>query len=299
MARKVKIAAVSMAMEFRKPKKREDNLKHVAETVGEISAVKPDIVSLPEVFPNAGLAEEAKVPHPNDKEFMLDLAKKYKLYIVGSVYEEREGKLYNTALFVNRNGNIIGRYDKIHPTEGEMEKGIIPGRRDQPPVETEFGKIGAEICFDANWTEDWQNLANRGAKIVFFPSTFPGGKILEWIAALNQLYIVPSTWSVDSGIIDNTGRWLVKTDRFSWWVWSTIELERTVFHWDFQEDKVKEIRRKYGDKIKIETFGPEARFVLEPNVPEILISDIIIEFNLVVYRDYIKRATEAQDTQRM
>lgn len=294
MARKVKVAAVSMAYEFRKPEKREDNLDYIAETVSEIALIEPDIIALPEIFPVAGLPEEEKILG-SGKELLSDLAKKYKTYLLGSLYEEREGKVYNTAIVVNREGEIIGQYDKIHPTEGELEKDIIPGRKDQLPIKTDFGTIGIQICFDANWPEEWHNLANRGAEIIFFPSAFSGGKILDSLALLNQVYIVPSIWSLDSGIIDNTGRWLVKTDRFSRWVQATIELERTVFHWDFQENKVKEIRRKYGDKINIETFSPEAWFVLEPNVPETSISDIIREFKLVTYRDYIKRAAAAQD----
>ncbi len=297
MARKVKVATVSMPCEFRKAKKREDNLKYIAKTVAEISPIKADIIALPEAFPSACLEEKKKIPG-SGKQLLRDLARKYKTFLLGSLYEKREGKLYNTALVVNREGEIIGQYDKIHPTQGELEKGITPGRKDQLPIKADFGTIGIQICFDANWQEAWQNLVRKGAEIIFFCSAFPGSKILESVALLNQVYIVPSIWSLDSGIIDNTGRWLVKSDRFSWWVWATIDLERTVFHLDFQGDKVKEIRRRYGDKIKIEIFAPEAWFVLEPNVSEVSISNIIKEFKLVTYRDYIKRATAGQNKVR-
>ncbi len=294
MARKVKVATVSMAHEFRKAKMKEDNLNYISDTVKEISSIKPDIIALPEVFPLVGLEEKQKI-QGQGKDLLLDLAKEYQTNIVGSIYEEREGKIYNTALVVNREGEIIGRYDKIHPTESELEKGIFPGPEDQLPIMTDFGKIGVQICFDANWPEYWQKQVADGAEMIIFPSAFPGGKILESIAILNTVYIVAAIWSLHSGIIDNTGRWRVQTDRFSRWVWSTIDLERTVFHWDYQGDKVKEIHKKYGDEIKIETFGPEAWFALEPEKTEISISDVIKDFNLVTYRDYIKRATIAQD----
>ncbi len=295
MARKVRVATISMAHESRKAEKQKDNLDYIAGTVGEIASIKPDVIALPEIFPDVGLGET--IPGAG-KELLCDLAKKYKCCLLGSIHEKREGKLYNTAVVANQNGEIIGRYDKIHPTGEELEKGITPGRKDQLPIETEFGTIGIQICFDANWPEGWRNLADREAEIVFFPSAFPGGKILDSLALLNQLYIVPAIWTLDSGVIDNTGRWLVRTDSSNRWVWTTIELERTVFHWDFHEDKLEAIRRKYGDKIKIESFSPEALLTLEPNDPEISISDVIREFDLVTYRDYIKRATIAQDKLR-
>lgn len=293
MARKVKVATISMALECRKPKNRQDNLDYISQIIAEITPIKPDLICLPEVFPIAGLDEREKILGPG-KELLLEVAKKYQTYIVGSLYEEREGKLYNTALVVNRSGEIVGRYDKIHPTENELQKHIIPGKKNQLPVDTEFGKIGIQICFDANWPEDWQRQVENGAEIIIFCSAFPGGRILNSIAVLNKVYIVSSIWSLHSGIIDNTGEWIVKTDRFSWWVSSIIDLERTVFHWDWQGDKTKKICRKYRDKVKVKTFGQEAWFVLEPNSPHISIPELIKEFNLVTYRDYIKRATKAQ-----
>lgn len=294
MVRKVRVATVSMAQEFRKARKRKDNLNYVAKKVKEISLFKPDIIALPEVFPLAGLMEEEEILGPG-KELFLDLAKRYRVHLVGSLFEEREGNLYNTGLVANKEGEVVGYYDKMHPFRKEIEKGVIPGKKDQLPIETEFGKIGIQICFDANWPEGWQKQVANGAELIIFPSAFPGGRILESIALLNQVYIVSAVWSLNSGIIDNTGRWLVKTDRFAWSVWSTVDLDRTVFHWDFQEEKIKEIGRKYGNKIKVESFGLEHLFALEPNSSEISIPKVIREYGLITYREYIKQATVAQN----
>ena len=92
MARKVRVATVSKASEFRKAKKREDNLNYIAETLSEIAAIKPDIIALSEAFPIAGLPEEEKILG-RGKDLLSDLAKKYKTYLLGSLYEKREGKL--------------------------------------------------------------------------------------------------------------------------------------------------------------------------------------------------------------
>lgn len=295
----MKVATISMAIEYRKPKKTEDNLKYIEETFSEISNIKPDLVCLPEIFYYAGIEEERDLYSKEIIVFLKNLAKKYKTYISGSVYEKRKNKIYNTCLFINRKGEIEGKYDKIHPTETEIEKGISPGNKGQKPIKTEFGYLAAQICFDANWSEEWKRFADMGAKLIVFSSAYPAGKILNSISLLNNIYIVASTWALKTGIIDNTGEWLIKTNRFSYWVWKDINLERTVFHWDFQGEKLKNILDEYKDKIKIETFGDEAIFTIEPISKNIKIEDIIKKYKLVTYREYIKRATIAQDKARI
>ncbi|MFN4227238.1 MAG: carbon-nitrogen hydrolase family protein [Candidatus Ratteibacteria bacterium] len=297
----MRTVAISMAYEYRRVKKIEDNLNYIENIFNEIKNINPDFVVLPEVFAYAGIEfrkrdfkEWSKI-----KEFLKNIAKKTNCWVCGSSYDVIGEKIYNCCFFVNRKGEIVGKYDKIHPTETELEKGIYPGKKQQLPVETEFGKIGAFICFDANWHYDLKYQVDNGAKLLAFSSAYPGGgRILNSISLLYQVFIVASIWSLNSGIIDNTGKWLVKTDRFSYWVWTDINLERTVFHWDFQGDKIKKIIERYKDKLKIETFGDEAIFTIEVIDKKLSIKKIIKEFNLVIYRDYLKRAESAQDRKR-
>jgi predicted amidohydrolase len=293
---RVKVATISMALEYRRASKVEENLKYIEELMEEIKDIKPDIVALPEVFPYIGVPLKARDVQDMEevKAFLSELSKRHQVYIGGSTYDRREGKVFNTCFLFDRKGEIVGKYDKIHPTEPEMEDGVCPGADEQEPIETELGKIGFQICFDANWHLYWKKLADKGAKMIIFSSAYPAGRILDSIALLNNIYIVASTWELKSGIMDKMGRWLVKTDRFFHWVWRDIELDTGVFHWDFQEDKPKEIKRKYGDKVRIETFGDEALFTIEPLSEEIKIEELIREFSLVPYKDYLNRAEKKQ-----
>ena len=292
----MKVATVSMAIEYRRIRKLEDNLKYIEDTFSDISNIKPDLVCLPEIFYYAGMNIERKNLYSREiKKFLKNLSSEYKTYIAASVYEKRKGNLYNTCLFFDRRGEIVGRYDKIHPTESEIEKGIKPGSKNQKPVRTEFGLFAAQICFDANWHQEWERFARMGVKLIVFSSAYPAGKMLNSISLLNSVYIVASTWALKTGIVDNTGNWMVKTDRFSWWVWRDINLKREVFHWDFQGEKIRDILKEYREKIKIETFGDEALFTIEPISKDIKIKDIIRKYKLVTYREYIERATKVQD----
>ena len=297
---KVKIATVSLAFECRRVESVEDNLSFIENVLEDINTVKPDIVALPEIFPYAGLQIKAMDVKDTEKmkQFMSSVARRYSIYLAGSTYDRRGEKIYNSLLIFNRKGELLGSYDKIHPTEPEMEDGVSPGEMDQRPIETEFGKIGCQICFDANWSSCWRKQVDDGARLIIFSSAYPGGRILNSISMLFNIFIVASVWRLKSGIIDNVGRWRIKTDRFSYWVWDRIELDTGVFHWDFQQDKPLKIWRKYGDKVKIESFEDEALFTVEPLTEDIRLEDIIKEFNLITYRDYIARAEKRQDQMR-
>jgi len=106
---------------------------------------------------------------------------------------------------------------------------------------------------------------------------------------LYDVPIVASVQMMPAGILDGAGRWLARTDRFSWWVSATLDLERTVFHWDFQGEKLRAVRAKYGARVRIETFGEEAWFALEPAAPDVSIPEIAREFGLVTHREYMAR----------
>ncbi len=297
MVHTIRVASVSMSHELRKPQSPEDNLRYVTEVVAELAPLRPDLVALPEIFATAGLGSGGE-RLPQSVEPLQELARRHHTYMVGSLYLERDGRRYNTAVVVDRDGNVLGGYDKIHPTEGEIEGGIAPGAPNQPPIRTEIGTIGLQICFDANWPAGWASQVADGADLIVFPSAFPGGRLLEALAIGYSVWVVPSVWSLHSGVIDNMGRWVARTDRFARWASADINLQRTVFHWDFQGPRVKDVVAKYGRRVNVETFGPEALFTLEPTDPDLSIAEIIGEFGLVTYRDYIARATAAQDAAR-
>ena len=71
----------------------------------------------------------------------------------------------NTAVLLNRNGELVGKCSKSHLTISEYEKGLIPG--DSYPVfDTEFGKVGMLICWDAYFPEPSRAMAFQGAEIL-------------------------------------------------------------------------------------------------------------------------------------
>ena len=117
----------------------------------------------PELF--AGFVET--VPGPTTDR-IAEIAGRYKMHIVFGIFEREGATLYNTAVLVGRNGEIIGKYHKVHLPASEKWS-ITPG--DGFPVfETDFGTVGILICYDILFPEAARSLSLNGAEILFNPT---------------------------------------------------------------------------------------------------------------------------------
>ncbi len=95
------------------------------------------------------------------------------------IYEEDiTGVYYNTAVVVDADGTILGKYRKHHIPHLDRfwEKFYFrPGNLGYPVFDTAVGKIGVYICYDRHFPEGWRELGLNGAHMVFNPNaTKPG-----------------------------------------------------------------------------------------------------------------------------
>jgi beta-ureidopropionase len=107
------------------------------------------------------------------------LAKELGVVLVLPIYEEAQtGVYYNTAVVVDADGTVLGKYRKHHiPNLPQFwEKFYFrPGNLGYPVFETAIGKVGVYICYDRHFPEGWRELGLNGAEIVFNPNaTKPG-----------------------------------------------------------------------------------------------------------------------------
>jgi N-carbamoylputrescine amidase len=113
------------------------------------------------------------VPGPTVERFQA-LARELGMAMVLPIYEkEQEGFLYNTAVLVEADGSILGKYRKHHipNLHGFWEKFYFrPGNTGFPVWDTSVGKVGIYICYDRHFPEGWRALGLNGAQLVFNPS---------------------------------------------------------------------------------------------------------------------------------
>ncbi|MBP5237223.1 MAG: carbon-nitrogen hydrolase family protein [Clostridia bacterium] len=155
----------------------EDRLKKIIRTADEAGKLSPDIVCFSECIATRELRmtkEEASqtVPGPLT-DLIAQKAKEYNCYMVFNLPEVEDGFFYNTSVLIDREGNIAGKYHKVHLTYSECTKGTTSGRT-YPVFQTDFGKIGLSICFDHFFPESIRQLAVGGAEMIFVSTAGDG-----------------------------------------------------------------------------------------------------------------------------
>ena len=113
-------------------------------------------------------------------ERMQRLAKDNNLVLVASMYEEESvGVYYNTAVVIESDGTLLGKFRKMHIPHldpGFWEKFYFrPGNLGYPVFNTSVAKVGVYICYDRHFPEGARALGLNGAEIVFNPSATVAG----------------------------------------------------------------------------------------------------------------------------
>lgn len=261
---------------------------------------QPDVICLPEVFPTSNvdqklsLSDKLKASESALEQFS-SLAKQNNCYVICPVFIAESGKAYNAAVVLDRKGDALGEYRKMHLTVGEIESGLTPGPLDPPVFQTDFGTIGIQICFDIMLDDGWTKLEKQGAEIVFWPSAYAGGEVVNTKAHQHRYVVATGTRKNTSKICDVTGEVIVQTG-----IWdknyycAPVNLEKAFLHtWPFVSH-FDEIRSKYGRKVQITTFHEEEWSVIESLSPDIKVSDILSEFDLKTYNQLTHNAEIAQ-----
>ena len=141
-----------------------------------------------------------------------EVARKHHMYVVFGTYERAGEAIYNTAVLMGREGEIIGKYHKVQLPDVERWS-VTPG--DSFPVfETDFGTVGMMICYDVDFPEVARCLALNGAELLFLPTmgySMPGqcegnGLMRVRMRAIdNFMPVVVATCGSDSVIVNSDG----------------------------------------------------------------------------------------------
>jgi beta-ureidopropionase len=313
MARKVSVATIDLKGLW-PDKTRESRIKRMLERMENVVGLHPDIICLPELFDTSWVdeeytldevAEDEGVPGPVTGRIS-EFARKNSCYVACPVYTRKAGNFYNSSLLIDRKGNIAGVYNKIHPVKGEIltgktgkeEIGVLPGAKEQPVIETDFGKIGIQICYDANWQDGWENYKKQGAEIILFPSQFPGGRMLNYFAWRYNCYIISSTGS-DARIIDMSGNDLHSSSTFVRYAWAEINLEKLNADTWPTNDRLPDLFNKYGDRLGIKVWDNTGVIAIESFDSEVKVRDVLKEFEILTVEENVKASEVVQDKYRL
>ena len=279
----------------------EQNREHVLRLLNLALAQKPDMVCLPETFTTVsmdGMAADLVEPVPGlTTDIIAKRAREHNSYVICPIKTQRDSVSWNSAIIIGRRGEIVGIYDKVHPVTTSadytvIENGLTPGD-DLPVFDLDFGRIGIQICFDAGFPETWQVLADKGARLIFWPSAYNGGFPLQVYAYLHHVYVVSSVRTDSSRIIDPLGQILVATDQHLNVIARDINLDFCVCHYDFNYSIPDQIMAAYGDRVTIRSDWNSGHFLVEPNDDAITIAQLQQEFGFESTAMYHQRHRDA------
>ncbi|HVX67673.1 MAG TPA: carbon-nitrogen hydrolase family protein [Bryobacteraceae bacterium] len=196
------------------------SLELIGRLIDRAAAERPDLVLLTETFTDIGShlsVTESAQPVPGPTTAILSAkARQHHTWVAMSLLERAGEDVFNTAVLIDREGRIAGKYRKVHLPLEEAERGVTPGR-EYAVFDTDFGKVGMLVCWDHWFTESVRILRLKGAELVLLPVA--GDVPLHWDvisrarAIDNGLYIASSIGggNLPSRIVAPTGEVLAET----------------------------------------------------------------------------------------
>lgn len=228
---KMKISCIQLDMEFESVEK---NYSHAKELIREtVKKEKSDVVVLPETwstgyYPTENLENFCEKDGDRIKADFSALAKELNVNIVGgSIANIRNGKIRNTAYIFNRNGDVVGDYDKTHLFTPMDEHKYFDFGDKLTAFELDGHKCGIIICYDVRFCELVRTLALQGIEVLFMVSQWPDKRVNHLLtltsarAIENQMFVAccnscgkanSTVFGGHSQIVDPWGEVLARAD---------------------------------------------------------------------------------------
>ena len=161
---------------------RKDNMLRLAHGIDDLAQRGAQLIVLQELHNSLYFCQTEDVelfdlaepiPGPSTA-FYGELARENGVVIVTSLFERRAPGLYhNTAVVIESDGSIAGRYRKMHIPDDPAyyEKFYFtPGDLGFKPIDTSVGRLGVMVCWDQWYPEAARLMALRGAEILIYPT---------------------------------------------------------------------------------------------------------------------------------
>jgi hypothetical protein len=276
----------------------EKMIAHWQEKLAQVLPDRPDLIVVPEVCDRpSGLSLEKLrqyygVRKDQIQEFFARTARRNNCYIVYSAHREMpDGTRRNSSVLIDRKGNVAGIYNKNHPTIGEIEKGILCGR-DAPVIECDFGRVAMAICFDLNFDELRLKYAESRPDLIIFSSMYHGGLMQGYWAYSCRCHFVGAIAgkTTRSEIRNPLGEVVASATNYFDFAVATVNLDCALVHLDYNWDRLRKLKARYGPKVKITDPGCLGAVLVSSEHETISVDDMIKEFEIELLDDYFARS---------
>lgn len=245
-ARRVKVATLNFRPQTSTG--REENIRLFLAAIAKSVPANADVILLPEGITVVGTGKSYQevaepIPGPTTRA-LSEVAKARQAYIAAGIYEQEGHVLYNTAVLLDRQGELVGKYRKVYLPREEVEKGLTPGTH-YPVFPTDFGKVGLMICYDVFFAEPARALANQGADLILMPIWGGDENLAKARAIENGVFLVTSGYNHPTYIMDPGGERLSQAREIGSAATATIDLAKP-YNWpwlgEMRTRRLKELR---------------------------------------------------------
>ena len=231
----------------------ETNLATVSKMVEEAARRGSKLVVFPELWSTGYDLKRASM-HATAVgegifEQVADLSRQHKIDIVGSQLSLiTDGKIANTAVHYDRNGDNLGTYHKVHLFGLMDEDQYLTGGDSLTVVETGWAKVGLAICYDLRFPELFRAYALAGAQAVILVAEWPKPRLAHWRTLLraraieNQMFVIACNTVGTTGSTDFFGHSCI-LDPYGETLFEAGE-EAGLFTADFDLEQVKAVRSR-------------------------------------------------------
>ena len=233
----------------------------------------PDILALPEHF----AVPSGSDPFATGEDLggrtvtaVSERARAHGAYVAVPMYVREGDAVYNSAVLLDRTGEPVGVYHKVFPVvlpDDSVESGITPGR-EFPIFETDFGRVGLQICWDVVFDDGWRALAAQEAELVIFPSAAPTVPLMVSHAYRYACYIASSVMRPPSVIVDPQGRIIAQSSQNREVAVARVDLDYRVVPSTFLWSRGTALQKKYGDAIDWGWHDAEGSCLMTSSDPE-------------------------------
>jgi predicted amidohydrolase len=169
---------------------------------------QPDVMVLGEMLnvigaPGSLDSKAETVPGPST-DVMAAVARGHHVNVVFGLLEREDTRLYNTAVLLDRNGMIVGKYRKVQLPLEEASAGISAG--DSIPVfDIDVGRVAMLICQDVAFSEPAREAALQGAELLLVPIWGGKPQLVRTRAVEHGIYLAASGYDYASEVIGPLG----------------------------------------------------------------------------------------------
>ena len=149
----------------------QNNISVAIDKMEEAKRNNADILLLPECFITGYdlSIDNASALTQDDLKPLCEKAKELEIGVVATAITQGHEKPQNAAFVIDKNGEILLKYAKVHTCDFADEKALASG--DEFKV-CDFGgvKLGVMICYDREYPESARILMLKGAEIILVPN---------------------------------------------------------------------------------------------------------------------------------